>query len=92
MNKEITAKEMFKKLGYVKYKTKDDKEMETIWGKDCVIRYIKKSLGIKIFFDNIDEDYCVFCDICHDVAIGIKLHKAITKQIEELGWLDEKNN
>jgi hypothetical protein len=82
----MTAKEMFEKLGYVKYKNEYDKEAETIWGKDCVFRYINKKLGFEILFDNIDEDYCVYSDICPNVAIGIKLHQAINKQVEELGW------
>ena len=82
----MTAKEMFEKLGFKKYKNKWDKETEKDWGKDCFIRY--KTKDIEIIFDNLDCDYCVYgTGICRNVGVDIELHKAINKQVEELGWL-----
>lgn len=81
----MSAKEMFKKLGYKQYKNKYDKQYAKEYGREIVIRYKLKE--IEIIFDLLDGNYCVFgTGLCRNVGVDIELHKAINKQVEELGW------
>ena len=81
----MSAKEMFEKLGYKQYKNKWDKQNDKEWGRETTIRYKQKE--IEVMFDLLDWDYCVYgTGLCRNVAVDIDLHKAINKQVEELGW------
>lgn len=79
----MEAKEMFEAIGFVPFfKTKDliiyenfpDNEKERI----DVVFYLKIK-QIRVYYVENDED----------VFIDMTLLKAINKQCEELGWLDE---
>lgn len=75
----MTAKEMFEKQGF-SYRSTDD-----------VIEYLFKSINsrryLKINFDLKNKTYFVM--ECDDIAtIDMDIHKAIQKQLEELGWLE----
>ena len=86
----MKAEQLFKQIGFKKYKNKYDKQAEKEWGiKDVFFRY--KSKQVEVSFDCLDEDYCVYgTGLCLNVAIDVELHNAITKQIEELGWNNER--
>lgn len=70
----MTAREMFEKANYY------------FFGTDMLgITFMHKNTLDKIYFSNEDRDYG-----SDDVIyVDMKLHKAISKQIEELGWLDD---
>lgn len=74
----MSAQEMFEKLGY----KKDE------YSK-CIFYYNPNEINDEIVFylenRTFDRDY-----YGHANAITIPLLKAINKQVEELGWLDEK--
>ncbi len=79
----MEAKEMFEAIGFVPFfKTKDliiyenfpDNEKERI----DVVFYLKIK-QIRVYYVENDED----------VFVDMTLLKAINKQCEELGWLDE---
>ena len=79
----MEAKEMFEAIGFVPFfKTKDliiyenfpDNEKERI----NVVFYLKIK-QIRVYYVENDED----------VFVDMTLLKAINKQCEELGWLDE---
>lgn len=70
----MSAKEMFKKLGY------EERKVEEVICLNCVKSYINyKTLNI-IYFDS-DKSIDV-----QDMIISYELLQAINKQIEELGW------
>lgn len=72
----MTAKEMFEDLGFNQI---NDIER---------IVYIKSHSGSKIIFNLKEKQYsCDFLGFKFDVNINI--HKAINKQLKELGWLDD---
>lgn len=80
MPQEMSAHEMFEKLGYVCEKTN---------GEIITYRYYtedKSSYIREIDFLLDVEKYCTFEHLC-GLFIGVELHKAITKQMKELGWL-----
>lgn len=84
----MTAKEMFKKLGFcVHYKCKD-----TIWYKEKkgeFLRNVRFSNEFKI----IDLWLINILGERVDIDISIELLQAINKQVEELGWNnDSKRN
>ena len=86
---KMTAKEMFKELGYKKYLNKYDRQAKKDWGCEVFFRYRKNNF--EVAFDCLDMDYCVYARMLGmrmDASVGIELHKAIHKQIEELGWLE----
>ena len=71
-----TAREMFSELGYECNKY------------DNIIEYFTKSKGwyCYVTFDLAHEEY--FVNENNDFGyVDAKLHRAITKQMEELGWL-----
>lgn len=75
----MTAKEMFEKQGF-SYRSTDD-----------LIEYLFKSINsrwyLKIIFDLKNKNYSTIeCDDC--ATIDMEIHKAIQKQLEELGWLE----
>jgi hypothetical protein len=79
----MTAKEMFKKLGfYVHYKNKDG-----IWYKEKKgeffrnVRFNNEFKIIDLWLINILGERV-------DIDISIELLQAINKQVEELGWND----
>lgn len=70
----MKAKEMFKKLGY--------KERRWLSGTldSCSFSYVSED-GIFVSFINFAQAYY------SNMGIDVELHKAITQQMEELGWL-----
>lgn len=68
----MTAKEMFKELGY--------KEIKETYSINCVKSYIHRKTMAIIYFDN-DKTIDV-----ERMAINYELLQAINKQVEELGW------
>lgn len=90
---EKSAKELFKELGYKQFNNKWDLEYEKIYGFKPVIRYKTRDGVIELHFDCIDEDYSIISHILGHhppVSVGMRLHNAICKQIEELGWSVDK--
>ncbi len=78
----ITAKKMFEELGF-----------EKVGQNIYTIYYQKKRLELKIdiefWFDIKTYDIRRLLDGKEmPVNISIKLHKAITQQMKELGWLE----
>lgn len=68
----MTAKEMFKELGYEVNKNKFYLEYRKKgWEEEYINFYFEK------------REY-----VCGQYTIGIELHKAITQQMKELGWLE----
>ena len=73
---KITAQEMFEKLGY-----RFEKE-------EYYIRYRKGGdLDKEVYFDLEYKTYNT-SDFITFMEIDIDLHKAITKQLKELGWIE----
>ncbi len=77
----MTAKEMFEELGYTREKS-----------NDVIITYRyyiddKKAYVREIDFLLAVQNYCTM-NALGCLFINTKLHKAITKQMEELGWLE----
>lgn len=76
-----SAKEMFKLLGY------------EYCGNDNSIMYVSSFVEKEMWhlhvvvFNKIYKEWNIFENI-NNVSVGIELHKAITKQMEELGWLE----
>lgn len=79
----MTAKEMFRKLGYIKY-TKDDTG-EIVYRKQN--RFVEfsaiKQTVVTAFVSMYYKDTLAYRALDVDVA----LFQAIKKQLEELGWL-----
>ena len=75
-----TATEMFKKLGFIKK-----------YYCVCLCLYYEKYFFSVSFW--VDEKtYSINLGGTDDIAeVTPQLHKAIHKQLEELGWLDEDN-
>lgn len=77
----MTAEEMFERLGY--YILINDKDTLAYHKKnDYCDDYVLFHIGA--FFN---RTYCVDSPV--DYPMNVKLHKAIHRQLEELGWLDE---
>lgn len=76
----MTAREMFEELGY-EYKEYEGQISYTKWEKDCVDEYYPSSIDFDLKDKSISKVMCY---------IDFEEIKAINKQIEELGWLDEK--
>lgn len=78
----MTAKEMFEELGYTCEKSN---------GEVISYRYYTENKISYIHDIDFLLDVEKYCTIEHlgEVYISVELHKAITKQMEELGWLDE---
>ena len=70
----MNAEQMFKELGYTYYEYRDGFAFE----KECVNRV-----------DHIHffPEYHIY--VTNVYRMNVELHKAITKQMEELGWLDD---
>lgn len=75
-----TATEMFEKLGFIK-------KIGYIWqAGDCEKEYFSVTFWVD------EKTYSVNLGGTDDIAeVTPQLHKAIHKQLEELGWLDEDN-
>lgn len=71
-----SAKELFKELGY----ERDDSYADRIVYYDSCGYGAIFNLVSREYVFGIKPPYCCFVDI--------ELHKAITKQMEELGWLE----
>jgi hypothetical protein len=81
----MTAKEMFEKLGYYYYVSRNKKSFG----------YLKKSVFERdlIKFKITEKQILKEKNITGDPAAGITLEElqAINKQVEELGWNNENN-
>ncbi|MDD5293737.1 MAG: hypothetical protein PHW40_05445 [Candidatus Izemoplasmatales bacterium] len=76
----MKAKEMFKELGY---EFVDEKRHF-----DWYITYKKPWSGTSVFFLKTSKTYNVYNLRGQAVVdVSIELHKAITQQMKELGWL-----
>ena len=73
----MTAKEMFEELGYEQYEEHDDYA-------DRIIYTSKEDDDVIIFYYDSKTFY-----IGEYILCGVKLLKAINKQVEELGWDNE---
>lgn len=73
-----SAKELFEELGF--------KGIETEYS--LIYRYMGTEIDYdcEIYFYLECKEY-EFTDECTSTTVNMKLHKAITKQCEELGWL-----
>ena len=76
----MTAKEMFRKLGY--------KYLEPTLHKESYFYYNNSSEDNLIIF-YLEEKEILTSHNCESLTMDIKTFKAIHKQLEELGWLDE---
>ena len=85
----MTAKEMFEKLGYSK---------TTFSNGTIQYEKVKKDITSRVRFYLEDKVYSAYYTELSENGveirqmtrlINIKLHKAINKQIEELGWDNE---
>ena len=79
----MTAKEMFEELGY-ELKNNDKNE----WYYQKGNEYFDTKV---IYFDEEDKTLKCHDGGCGNVPIDVEELKAIQKQVEELGWLDVKN-
>lgn len=71
----MTAKEMFEKLGY-KISNNDD----------LMLSYVNRSLTVVFWKPN--ETYNAYIGSTRSGSIDAELHKAITQQMQELGWIE----
>ena len=78
----MTAKELFSKLGY-KYK---ELELKVYEGRYFYYEDIFKD-NIIIFYLK-EKEFMADCN-CKPMDINMPTFKAIHRQLEELGWLDE---
>ena len=77
----MTALEMFEKLGYQYYR-------KTEYGSYIYQNYpFDRELGLRITF-HYNGDYEIESLNRHfDCVVSVPLHKAITRQMKELGWI-----
>ena len=80
-----TAKEMFEELGFTSIKY-NKKFLEYENSDDEIIYFDKIEKYYSSYCCNNEHDFDVYTDDA--IIINMKLHKAINKQIEELGWED----
>ena len=87
----MTAKEMFEKLGFIYSECYYHHKLDSILYK----RTEKRANQVEFMLDR--KLYKVFFEISNvgtyellPSAVDMELHKAINKQIEELGWDNEK--
>ena len=71
----MTAKEMFEELKF--------KPQEAPFGEWMVYADEEYPFGAQIIFDLKNKD------VIANTNVSVKLYKAIGKQMEELGWLEE---
>ena len=76
----MTAKEMFRELGY--------KYLEPTLHKESYFYYNNFSEDNLIIF-YLEEKEILTSHNCESLTMDIKTFKAIHKQLEELGWLDD---
>lgn len=80
----MTAKEMFRKLGYIKY-TKDDTGEIVYCNQNFLVEFstIKQTVVTEFMTMNYGNDvtYRAF-------EVDVALFQAIQKQLEELGWIE----
>lgn len=93
----MSAKEMFEKLGYkqlsndniaISYKNNFKKDkvnyMVVFYFSDNNYQIFKQSYSTRLLKENL------YLPIYEPYRVSKELHEAINKQVEELGWLDEK--
>ena len=81
----MTAKEMFEELGYIQSANDD---YEIVYNYD----FSDFDTYSYICFNKNDEKIEMENNIIVGSDITISVLKAINKQIEELGWINENNN
>ncbi len=82
---KMNAQEMFEELGYTK---KEDNNLILSYNKTQGSYRLNCLVEMEIFFHKLD---CTFTkrqynDVKHGY-LNVKEHKAINKQMEELGWI-----
>jgi len=90
----MTAKEMFESLGFKQIVAINLQHNKSI--QICYERVLDDSVKIKIFFfDNVFFGNLYYWDFkkeCYEIVGGFSIHKelleAITKQCQELGWIE----
>ena len=78
----MSAKEMFEELGFVQLRTDDEEynEFYTLYAKNF----------IKIEFSKVCKNYIAWdSGQMEIVKISFELHKAIHRQLKELGWIED---
>ena len=84
MNK--SAKQLFENLGF--YLDIETNETQVVWSKNKYNRCTFALIGADcITFDRKEKE--IFLDGIEDISF--ELLQAINKQVEELGWLDDRN-
>ena len=75
----MSAKEMFEEIGY--------EYMEDC--NACLFRYVNKNENpyVYIYFYVYKT-----IELCADYDLSYRVYQAINKQVEELGWLGDKEN
>lgn len=82
----MSAKEMFEELGW--YLDIETNETQVVWSKNKYNRYTFALIGADcITFDRKEKE--IFLDGIEDISF--ELLQAINKQVEELGWLNDRN-
>jgi len=71
----MPAKEMFEELGF-------EFVDENRYSGVCII-YRKPYSKVEVFFIKSVKTYCLY----NSRDVSVELHKAITQQLKELGWL-----
>lgn len=80
------AKETFENLGF--YLDIETNETQVVWSKNKYNRYTFALIGADcITFDRKEKE--IFLDGIEDISF--ELLQAINKQVEELGWLNDRN-
>ena len=82
----MSAKEMFENLGF--YLDIETNETQVVWSKNKYNRYTFALIGADcITFDRKEKE--IFLDGIEDISF--ELLQAINKQVEELGWLNDRD-
>ncbi len=79
----MTAKEMFRKLGYIKY-TKDDTGEIMYQKENFFVEFISHNKTVVTEFMAMNYGNTV---TYRAFEVDVALFQAIQKQLEELGWL-----
>ena len=85
----MTAQKMFESIGWKKVKKPAELEptFNDHYSNNAIVYefYHEGDLTCRLYF--IDGLYGYAVDNLSAIEVGIKEHQAITKQMEELGWL-----
>ncbi len=79
----MTAEEMFKELGFVKHGCSHSTTFDFASGENKYIVFEHESKTYTVCLGEYNREY----DYMEEPDMSVQLHKAITKQMEELKWL-----